>query len=177
MPLVTLAALAALQGPTTVSGKEVTGMKSDGTCVYAEVVVGTRAQDGSWAAHSVLYQSERTLQLTRDGQTAELSHRKLRAHIAPTLEVSFAAVDDTTPPPVRDWLKEHPGPAVLAEYCLLQGQDYHVALDVETYMLPPSGPDGEPGQGRNEVLLLSDQPLVDGKPPGARTPAYDNWSY
>ncbi len=176
MERVSLAELASGQASFTLDGEPVKGPKSEGKVIWAEVVLGSKDAEGKWVSFQHLHNTEGTLDLASDSQSAELFWRKMRPHIAPTHERVFESAEGA-PPPVVAWLKDHPAPAYMTEYALIAGKTYYGQVEIETFSLPPKGPGERPGTGRNTIFIFSDQPWVDDKPVGELTPMFAGWTY
>jgi hypothetical protein len=162
-------------------------------CAWFEWVVGDRVADpgpeateeerkqwlrsGGWRSYQNGTHSERPVTVNAEGGETEVSWRKLRLHLAPTTVQVFTSADDAAPW-AKEWLKENGAPATVAEYCLQPDRTYYGQVKTETYWLPPEPPDFEPGQGHNDVLVLSEEPFDErGKSPLPLTPMYSSWSY
>ena len=113
-----------------------------------------------------------------EGRLAELARTQetRAAHLDPTtarhLDPATGPLDDRDRALAEDW----GGPVTLHEYCLVAGRTYHAVVDGETYHLPPDG-SGEPVQRTNLVLVLSEHPLVEGRPVNRLIPTFAGWSY
>lgn len=106
----------------------------------------------------------------------ELSWRSLRPYLAPAFDQTWTRGKARgAPKVVRADLRN--GPVRAVEYCLATDRSYYARVNVETYMLPPEGPGEPPGEGRNAVLVVSDVPFVEGRPPHSITPTFRGWSY
>jgi len=173
---VTLEALAQSPEAVTVHGAALPDFKTPGACVLGEVVLGERDEAGGWTAWQNLWSAGGELTLRRGDDVVRVPKRNLRLHLSPTSSEVFTDAA-SAPPPVAAWLAENGGPAEVAEYCLLEGKPYYLALAQESYSLPPREPDGAPERRTNTVAHLSDVPLVNGKPTGPLTPSSQSWTY
>lgn len=75
------------------------------------------------------------------------------------------------PAPVREALVRDGGPVTVEVYALRAATRYHVRVAIETYHLPPEGPEGRPETASHTVLWVSDRPFVQGRPTRPLTPA------
>jgi len=170
-------------GPVTLTltGEAHPAPLSGTPCVFFDLTVGDHDPETGWTSHRSPFHTQTDLVarvVTADGRSlaVPLPWRKLRPHLDPTtarhLDPATGPLDDRDRALAEDW----GGPVTLHEYCLVAGRTYHAVVDGETYHLPPDG-SGEPVQRTNLVLVLSEHPLVEGRPVNRLIPTFAGWSY
>jgi hypothetical protein len=96
----------------------------------------------------------------------------LRLYLPPLQTSTFRPGEAAAAPAlVREALLQEGGPVTLEVYALRASTPYHVRVAVETYHLPPDGPEGRPETASHAVLWVSDRPFVQGRPSRPLTPA------
>lgn len=164
--------------PIRFEGPPLEGQLSKKPCAYFEWTHG----EGRELASSVRgFQSDGQLvAVARIGGLPfriGFSWRKLRPYLAPSFAREAKIGESWLPPSVREDVGKATQPIWVVEHCLEIGADYWARVHVETYTLPPRAPGQPPVKVQSRVLLVSDQPFVDGRPTGQVTPGFRAWSY
>ncbi len=146
--------------------------------VHYETIVFTGATDATpeWR---ILYHTEGDITIRLGKESVTVGYRNMRTSLSPSWERTYSADElrqsvSGIEKSLASMLDEgKPEPLTLREYGLEPGKRYHARIKTESYYLPP-GPEGEPKQKKNRVLVISDRPLAEGT---ELTPLYRGWSY
>jgi hypothetical protein len=176
-----LNALAAVAGTAemdvTVEGPGEPSYPSNTPCAYFEWAYGAVNAEGRWSEYSVGYQHKAPVTLRTPHGTVTVEVTRLRTHLRPLWQRTFTpAQASEAPEAVRADVAQSPDGLTVAEYGLVVGRVYRARVHVESFHLPPRGPEGRPGKGNKTLLLVSDGPLTPA-PQVPVTPAYQGWSF
>lgn len=132
------------------------------------------------------YSTEKPLIMCYQDSQIEVGYRSLRPYIKPCFEKEFHKSNITAEvseydESIHKWLvslfDDDVETIVLREYGLVVGRKYYIKIGTEQYYLPPSPPDIRPKTRTNTVLIVSDEPICEGKPAGELTPVFQGWGY
>lgn len=144
--------------------------------VYLEWRRGEK-NDAGWAAWSA-DRSEDDLELHTPWGVVTASPRRLRLYLEPVYARAFRPAEAAQAPEfLRAEIAAAEAPLHVEAFALLPDRDYFARTAIESYHLPPDPEDHRPRVRHNTVLMVSDQPFVNGQPPGRLTPAYAGWAY
>ncbi len=171
MPAVELNHLESLGAfPVTLAGEIQEAFPDHRPCLYSEALYGDY-HDGAWASWTMIGHTGVPLVAHTPKGIVSLRSSQMRLHLAPSYWHVFHASDAASAPEViRPELRPETGPITVAAYDLVTGRTYYGKVDRIGYWLPPRPGTTKPERHYTQVLVLSDQPFVDGKPPGPLTP-------
>ncbi|MBC7545212.1 MAG: hypothetical protein H7338_21000 [Candidatus Sericytochromatia bacterium] len=154
----------------TLSGAVQEGFPERRPCLYSEALYGEH-QDGAWASWTMIGHTGKPLTAHTPAGTIELRPSEWRLHVTPGVWQTYTKADSAAAPEfIRADLAASAIPLTVAAYELTAGRTYFGKVDRLSYWLPPANHGEKPQRRYAYVLVISDAPFVDGKPPQPMTP-------